>query len=74
MKKYLLIAYCFFFFITTCHAQDKVIIASDDYEPYTSSKRNGSGAILDIVRMAFKEEGIEVVYKFYRLEAMRSIC
>lgn len=65
MKKYLLLSYCIFSFLTICQAQEKVIIASNDYEPYTSSRQNGSGVILDIVREAFEEAGIEVVYKFY---------
>lgn len=48
-----------------CHAQDPVIIASNDYEPYTSSENNGSGVILDIVKQVFDEIHLKMVFKFY---------
>lgn len=60
------ITICFLLSISTpCFTQEKVIIASNDYEPYTSSERNGSGFILDVVKEAFKEVGVNVVYEFY---------
>ncbi len=45
-------------------AQDSILIMSDDYEPYTSSQKQGSGVILDIVRQAFATNDILVKYKF----------
>ncbi len=51
--------------VTFCHAGEPVIIVSDDYEPYTSSKNSGSGVILDIVKQVFDESHIETVFKFY---------
>ncbi|MCP3926576.1 MAG: amino acid ABC transporter substrate-binding protein [Desulfobacterales bacterium] len=64
IKKNLLI--CFLLsFITTGYATEKVVITSNNYEPYTSSKKNGSGFVLDVVREAFKEVGVEVIYEFY---------
>lgn len=45
-------------------AQESILIMSDDYEPYTSSQRQGSGVILDIVRQAFAAKNILVKYKF----------
>lgn len=48
-----------------CHAGEPIIIVSDDYQPYTSSKNGGSGVILDIVKQVFDEIHIETVFKFY---------
>jgi polar amino acid transport system substrate-binding protein len=44
---------------------DPVIITSNDYGSFTSSKNQGSGAVLDIVREAFAEVDREVIFKFY---------
>lgn len=48
-----------------CYAEEPVIIVSNDYEPYSSSKNNGSGVILDIVKQAFDEVHLKVEYEFY---------
>lgn len=52
------------FSVCVVTAQETILIMSDDYEPYTSSKKNGSGVILDIVRKAFATHDIIVKYKF----------
>lgn len=60
-----LIVVCLLVFSTICYAKEPIIIVSDDYEPYTSSKNKGSGVILDVVRQAFDKVQIEVVFEFY---------
>jgi polar amino acid transport system substrate-binding protein len=42
----------------------KITLVTDDYLPYTSTDRNGSGVIGDLVREAFAAMGIEVNYQF----------
>ena len=51
-------------FVSPGRAAESVVIMSDEYGQYTSSRENGSGVILDVVREAFAEAGIEVEYKF----------
>ncbi len=65
MKNILLIFSILIILTTYCCAGEKVTITTNDYAPYTSTKNNGSGFILDIVRKTFKEVGVEVVYEFY---------
>lgn len=55
-----LMIFCF----SVVQAQESILIMSDDYEPYTSSQKQGSGVILDIVRQAFATKDILVKYKF----------
>ena len=52
------------FSFSAVQAQEHILIMSDDYEPYTSSEKQGSGVILDIVRQAFATKDILVKYKF----------
>jgi polar amino acid transport system substrate-binding protein len=47
------------------YTEDSIVIVSNDYEPYTSTKNGGSGVILDIIRQAFNEVDLNVTYKFY---------
>lgn len=51
--------------ISPLYATEIVPIATDEYEPYTSSAYGGSGVVLEIVRESFVLQGIEVEYQFY---------
>lgn len=48
----------------TINAMDTVVIATDDYDPYTLYRDNGSGVILDIIREAFAKVEVEVQFRF----------
>jgi len=51
--------------LNLCMAEESVLIVSSDYEPYTSSRDNGSGAVLDLIRQAFAEMHRDVIFQFY---------
>lgn len=56
---------CFLFFGASSYAGNSIIIASNDYEPYTSSKNGGEGVLLNIIEQAFKEVDLEVSFRFF---------
>jgi polar amino acid transport system substrate-binding protein len=47
------------------YTENPIVIATNDYTPYTSTKNDGSGVILEIIRQAFNEVDLEVDYQFY---------
>ena len=46
------------------HAQNTVEIITNDYIPFTSSENTGTGVILDIIRISFAINNIQVKYIF----------
>ncbi len=42
-----------------------MLIVSSDYEPYTSSRNNGSGVVLELIKQAFAEMHRDVTFQFY---------
>ncbi len=52
-----------FFMMSVCYAETVRIIAEDDWYPYSAKFDTGSrGIAVDIVRAAFKAEGVDVVF------------
>lgn len=46
------------------HADEKVILVTSEWIPYTSETMKGGGMVTEIVSAAFKESGLDIEYQF----------
>lgn len=64
MKKIVLLSIVVFLFSTCIYGAQKIVLATGEWEPYTSEKMKDQGFFTEIVTAVFKELNIEVEYKF----------
>jgi polar amino acid transport system substrate-binding protein len=55
---------CVFMFSSLCSANEKILIYTNNYEPYYGEDMPDSGPVLKITRLAFRETGYEVDVRF----------
>ncbi|MBL4796079.1 MAG: transporter substrate-binding domain-containing protein [Oleispira sp.] len=60
-----LLAVSILFCTVLSYSENSIVIVTNDYEPYTSSKNGGSGVMLEIIQQAFNEVDLKVTFKFY---------
>ncbi|MBF0303138.1 MAG: transporter substrate-binding domain-containing protein [Desulfamplus sp.] len=65
MKKVIIFVVLVLLSASICVAEEKVVLVTGEWPPYTSEKMEGYGFFTEIVSAVFKEAGLEVVYEFY---------
>lgn len=65
MKRVVYFFILFFTITSFLYAKEPIIIVSNDYAPYTSSSKDNSGVILDIIKVIFEEMNLDLKVQFY---------